>query len=165
MINSLPISTKLKLRKLEELEFVLLDLEHKYIIKEDILRNVFEIISFSCYRTGLDKVKLISYHYLCRYLENLAIKFKEENDIHKVRGFTSPLEVFRYDLVNILCFDDTLKKFIFTIKELVSKWVMKYSFGSRMAKFYFDIMMITPDMLSDSIIRIIALSIIKNKKK
>jgi len=163
MINSLPISTKLKLRKLEDLEFVLLDLEHKYIIKEDILRNIFEIISFSCYRTGLDKVKLITYHYLCRYLENLAIKFKEENDIHKVRGYTSPLEVFRFDLVNVLCFDDTLKKFIFTIKELVSKWVMKYSFGSKMAKFYFDIMMITPDMLSDSIIRIIALSIIKNK--
>ena len=163
MINSLPISTKLKLRKLEELEFVLLDLEHKYIIKEDILRNVFEIISFSCYRTGLDKVKLITYHYLCRYLEAKAIVFKEENGIHKVRGFSSPLEVFRYDLVNILCFDDTLKKFIFTIKELVTKWVMKYSFGSRMAKFYFDIMMITPDILADSIIRIIALSIIKNK--
>lgn len=163
MINSLPISTKLKLRKLEELEFVLLDLEHKYIIKEDILRNIFEIISFSCYRTGLDKVKLITYHYLCRYLENLAIKFKEENEVYKVRGFTSPLEVFRFDLVNVLCYDDTLKKFIFTIKELVSKWVMKYSFGSRMAKFYFDIMMITPDMLTDSIIRIIALSIIKNK--
>ena len=163
MINALPISTKLKLRKLEELEFELLDLEHKYIIKEDILRNVFEIISFSCYRTGLDKVKLITYHYLCKYLEAKAIKFKEEYSISKVRGFLTPLEVFRYDLVNILCFDDTMKKFIFTLKELIIKWVMKYTFGSRMAKFYFDIMMITPDMLVDSIIRIIAITVIKNK--
>lgn len=163
MVNELPPITKFRLRKLEELEFTLLDLEHKYIIKEDILRNIFEIISFSCYRTGLDKVKLVTYHYICRYLEELTIPFKQENNIYKVRGFVVPLEVFRYDLLNILCYDDTMKKFIFTMKELIMKWVSKYTFGSRLAQFYFDILMVTPDILTEQILRILALSIIKNK--
>ena len=163
MINQLPTITKIRLRKLEELEFILLDLEHKYIIKEDILRNIFEIIGFSCYRTGLDKVKLIAYHYLCRYLETITIPFKEDKKLHKVRGFVVPLEIFRYDLLNVLCFDDTLKKFIFTMKELIIKWVVKYTSGSRLAQMYFDILMISPDTLSEDILRLLALSVIKNK--
>ena len=106
----------------------------KYIIKEDILRNVFEILAFSCYRTGLDKVKLIAYHYICRYLEDLVIPFKADKKIHKVRGFVVPLEVFRYDLVRLLCYDDTMKKFIFTMKELIMKWVANKIIKSCMRK-------------------------------
>ena len=163
LLNALPEIVKVRLRKIEELEFKLLDLEHKYIIKEDILRNVFETIQFSNYNQSLDKVKLISYHYLCIYLEKTVLEFRSIGGPTKVRGFTTPLEIFRYDLLNILCNDSILRKFIFSMRDLVSKWVMKYTFGSRMAKFYFDIMMITPDILTEQILRMLALNIIKNK--
>ena len=111
----------------------------------------------------MDKVKLISYHYLCNYLENKVIEFRSIGGPTKIRGFTTPLEIFRFDLLNVLCSVNNLRKFIFSMRDLVSKWVMKYSFGSRMARFYFDIMMITPDILTEQILRMLALNIIKNK--
>lgn len=43
------------------------------------------------------------------------------------------------------------------------KWVYKYAYNSRLAKMYFDILMITPEMLGEMIIRYMAMSIIKNK--
>ena len=163
LLNSLPAITKHRLRKIEDLEFQLLDLEHKYIIKEDILRNVFETIPFSAYNQELDKIKLISYHYLCKYLESKVIIFREIGGPSKVRGLITVLEVFKFDLLNVLCSDSVLRKFIFSMQDLISKWVMKYTFGSRMAKFYFDIMMITPDILTEQILKILAMNVIRNK--
>ena len=163
MIKSLPTNTRVALKRIEELEFELMDQEHKYIIKEDILKNVFEIIGFSCYTTGLDKVNLITYHYISNWYEKHAIEFKKEKGIHTIRSYVIPLEVFRYDLVRLLCYDDCMRKFIFTMKELIMKWVYKYAYNSRLAKMYFDILMITPEMLGEMIIRYMAMSIIKNK--
>lgn len=163
MIKALPAITRVRLKRLEELEFDLMDREHKYIIKEDILRNIFEIISFSNYSTGLDKLKLISYHYICRYYDNIAQKIKDQHLISKVRGHFINLEMFKYDLVNLLCVDDTMRKFMFTMRELAMKWVTKYAFGNSSAKLYFDILMITPEVLSEMILKYLALTIIKNK--
>lgn len=163
MIKSLPANTRVALKRIEELEFELMDREHKYIIKEDILKNIFEIIGFSCYTTGLDKINLITYHYISCWYEKQAIEFKKEKGIHSIRSYVIPLEVFRYDLVRLLCHDDCMRKFIFTMKELIMKWVYKYAYNSRLAKMYFDILMITPEMLGEMIIRYMAMSIIKNK--
>lgn len=163
MIKSLPANTRVAMKRIEELEFELMDREHKYIIKEDILKNIFEIIGFSCYTTGLDKINLITYHYIANYYEKYAIEFKKEKGIHTIRSYVVPLEVFRYDLVRLLCYDDCMRKFIFTMKELIMKWVYKYAYNSRLAKMYFDILMITPEMLGEMIIRYMAMSIIKNK--
>ena len=163
MIKSLPANTRVAMKRIEELEFDLMDREHKYIIKEDILKNIFEIIGFSCYTTGLDKINLITYHYIANYYEKLAIEYKKERNLHMIRSYVIPLEVFRYDLVKILCQDDCMRKFIFTMKELIMKWVYKYAYNSRLAKMYFDILMITPEMLGEMIIRYLAMSIIKNK--
>ena len=164
MLNSLPDIVKLRLQRIEELEFKLLDLEHKYMIKEDILRNVFEEIPFTYYEVKLDKVKLIAYHYLAKYFEQKAIEFKERHiQIRSVRGFKIPLEIFRFDLIKVLCDDKILRRFIFSMKELIEKWIFRYTQSSTLAKYYFDIMMITPDSLTEMLLRSISLTIIKNK--
>lgn len=164
ILNKFPDSVKIHLQKVEDLEFQLLDLEHKYMIKEDILRNVFEEIPFTYYEVKLDKVKLIAYHYLSRYFESKAIQFKEKYpEIKNVRGFKIPLEIFRFDLIKILCDDQILRRFIFSMKELIEKWIFRYTQGSNLAKYYFDILMITPDTLTELLLRSISLTIIKNK--
>ena len=164
LLNSFPEIVKIRLQKLEEFEFELLDLEHKYMIKEDILRNVFEEIPFTYYEIKLDKVKLIAYHYLANFMEKKAIEFKERyHDIKKVRGYLIPLEIFRFDLVNVLCSDKILRRFIFSMKELIEKWMFRYIQSSNLAKFYFDILMITPETLVELLLRAISLTVIKNK--
>ena len=163
LMKSIPITIRYKLRRIEELEFMLLDLEHKFIIKQDILLNVFETIPFTNYKQELDKIQLISYHYLCKYLESISEQFKEIGGPKKLNGYLNILEMFRYDLLGVLCSNSILRKFIFSMKDLISKWVTKYTFGSRIAKFYFDIMMITPDILTEQILRAISLNVIRNK--
>ena len=164
LLNSFPEIVKIRLQKLEEYEFELLDLEHKYMIKEDILRNVFEEIPFTYYEIKLDKVKLIAYHYLAKFLEAKAIDFKSRHsDVKRVRGFNIPLEIFRFDLVKVLCDDKILRRFIFSMKELIEKWMFRYIQSSNLAKFYFDILMITPETLNELLLRAISLTIIKNK--
>lgn len=163
ILKKIPDHIRFKLRRLEELEFTLMDLEHKYFIKEDILKNVFEIISFSMYRSGLDKVKLIAFHYLTSYLENYSKEYWEKIPNKKIRGHVTLIEIFRFELVSILQDDDNLKKFIFTIKELILKWVFKYTYTTPVAKVYFDFLMITPESLTEIILRYIALVAIKNK--
>ena len=164
LLNSFPDSIKIRLRQVEELEFKLLDLEHKYMIKEDILRNIFEQIPFTYYEIKLDKIKLVAYHYIAKYLEEKAIYIKETYlPAKKIRGFKIPLEIFRYDLTKILCDDPILRRFIFSMKELIEKWIFRYTQGSNLAKYYFDILMITPDTLTEMLLRSISLTIIKNK--
>lgn len=162
-LKVIPDHIRFKLRRLEELEFALMDLEHKYFIKEDILKNVFEIISFSMYKTGLDKVKLIAFHYLTSYLEKYSAEYWENISTKKIRGYMTLIEIFRFELVSILQDDDNLRKFVFTIKELILKWVFKYTYTTPIAKVYFDFLMITPEILTEMVLRYIALIAIKNK--
>lgn len=162
-IRKLPDYFRIKIRRLEDLEFALMDKEHKYFIKEDILKNIFEIVGFSMYTTGLDKVKLISFHYLTKYLEKLCLPIYEELPKKIIRGYRIPLELLRFDLVRVLCHEDTMRKFVFTLKELITKWVFKYSQDTAMAKCYYDIFMITPETISEAVLRYIVITAIKNK--
>lgn len=162
-IKKLPDYFRLKIRRLEDLEFSLMDKEHKYFVKEDILKNVFEIVGFSMYTTGLDKVRLISFHYLTKYLEKQCEPVYETLPKKIIRGYRIPLELLRFDLVRVLCHEDTLRKFVFTLKELISKWVFKYSKETIMAKYYYDIFMITPETIEESVLRYIVITAVKNK--
>lgn len=163
LLKNIPDHVRFKLRRLEELEFALMDLEHKYFIKEDILKNVFEIISFSMYKTGLDKIKLIAFHYITSYLETYSEQYWENVPTKKIRGYMTLIEIFRFELVSILQDDDNLRKFVFTIKELILKWVFKYTYTTPIAKVYFDFLMITPEILTEMVLRYIALIAVKNK--
>ena len=167
MIEKLPEKIRHSLRRLEELEFALMDEEHKFFIKQDILRNIFEYIPFNIYKSSLDKVKLITYHYIIKHLEDLVhLKIEESPNFFPTlltRGSPNKLEMFRFDVIKILQSDKVLERFVFTLKEIATRWVNEYTRIFSFSKYFYDTYMITPDIFTDKIVKALLFGALKKK--
>lgn len=164
LVESLPNDIRYKVKRLEDLEFTLMDKEHKYFIKEDILKNIFETIPFSAYQNKLDKVKLITYHYIIKHLDTISKDFYENLPKKMIRGFINISEIFKFELIEILLHDEVLKNFIFTMKEMSKKWVHEYArMSPGLSKIFYNINLTNEDIFSEYLLRYVSLSAIKRK--
>lgn len=166
-IDKLPEKVRYTLRRLEELEFALMDEEHKFFIKQDILRNIFEYIPFNIYKSSLDKVKLITYHYIVKHLEDtIYLKIEEDSNFFPTlltRGSPNKLEMFRFDVIRLLQSDKVLERFVFTLREIVTRWVNEYNKIFSFSKYFYDTYMITPDIFTDKIVKALLFGALKKK--
>ena len=162
--EKLPDDIAYSIKRIEDLEFTLMDKEHKYFIKEDILKNIFETIKYSSYDNRLDKVKLITYHYIVKHLENISQDFYQTLDTKIIRSFINISEIFKFELLDILHHDKVLSNFIFTMKDLITKWVREYTKSlPGMTKTFYNINLTNEEVFSEYLLRYVALSAIKRK--
>lgn len=162
IIGKLPKEIRIVLKRCEDIEFKLMDLEHQYLMKEEILCNIFEYLPLNDFQEDFDKITLISYHYLCSYLEEKATIIWDKLSRKQVRGHRIKIEIFRYELVKIILTTPKLRRFLLVIKALINNWIKRFNKISDTEE-YFEYAMINPSIIEEHILRYIALTVIKNK--
>lgn len=135
----------------------------KYEELKLIIDNIFTQVGMTMFEENLNKIKLISFHYLLKILENYADEYTSILNLKNVRGFRISIEIFRYELIDIVAKDHDLVMFVSTLKSITEQWLIKYNRRTTIGQFYFDILMITPDLLVEKIIRHLVFTSLKNK--
>lgn len=128
-----------------------------------IFGTIFDNIELTMYETGLYKPKLISIHYIMKCSEKIAKTILTNNGINKVRGYMIPIEIFKFELLDIIGQDDDLTKFLVTLKSLVDNTLVKYNNKTKIGQFYYNVMMTTPNQIVEKIIRALIFTSLKNK--
>lgn len=128
-----------------------------------IINNVYNNISLTMFDESLDKMNLISFHYLLKHLEEYAKDYVVMFNLKNIRGYRIPIEVFRYELMDIISNSKHLTMFIMTLKSLIEQWIIKYNKRTKIGQFYFDVLMTTPELMVEKILRFMIFTSIKNK--
>jgi len=128
-----------------------------------IINNTFEEIGMTMFDENLNRIKIISFHYLLKNAERYAIKYTEILNIKMVRGHSIPIEIFRYELIDIISNTHDLTMFTVTLKSLIEQWVIKYNRRTKIGQFYFDVLMSSPELMVERILRSLIFTSIKNK--
>ena len=66
------------------------------------------------YKEGIHKIKLVAYHYLTKCLEIKADVIIEANGIKNIRGYKTSIELFSFELIQIIATNPEMEKFTLT---------------------------------------------------
>jgi len=155
------------IRKATETELASVDIDgtgesEKYLKLKIIYDNIFDTVELTMYKEGVEKLKLVAWHYLTKLLEKRAEIIIKDYEIKNVRGYKTPIEVFSFELMGIIGQNDELEKFTLTLKSLIEQWLVKYNNKSKIGQFYYSILMINQDHIIEKILRYLLFTAIKN---
>jgi len=129
----------------------------------EIYENVMDEIPLTMFDSGIQRMTLVSYHYLLKCINRLAEQFMQANEIKNVNGTKNPTELFIQELYNIIANTPELTRFTLTIKSLIEQWLGKYNAKTKISEFYYDVLMITPDVIVEKILKYMLFTAIRNK--
>ena len=135
----------------------------KYIEHKEIYDNLFEEIQLTMFDSGVQRLTLVSFHYYIKVLEYFAGMYMNEMQITNIKRTKNVLEVFIKDLIHIISEDEELTRFLLTLKSLIEQWLTKYNAKTKIGEFYYDILMITPEHITERILKYLLFTAIKNK--
>ncbi len=127
-----------------------------------VIDNIFEIVDLTMYKEGVSKLKLVAYHYLTKCLELKADVIIESNNIKNIRGYKTSIELFSFELIDIIARNNDIEKFTLTLKSVIEQWIIKYNNKSKIGQFYYSILMINADQIVEKILRYLLFTAIKN---
>jgi hypothetical protein len=130
---------------------------------QDIFNNVMDPIPLTMFEDGIQRVTLVSYHYLLKVINRLASSYMEANQIKNINGTKNPTELFINELYNIIAYNNELTRFTLTIKSLIEQWLGKYNAKTKISEFYYDVLMITPDVIVEKILKYMLFTALRNK--
>jgi hypothetical protein len=130
---------------------------------EEIFVNVMDPIPLTMFEDGIQRVTLVSYHYLLKVVNRLAEQYLQANSIKNINGTKNPTELFIHELYNIIAYNPELTRFTLTIKSLIEQWLGKYNAKTKISEFYYDVLMITPDVIIEKILKYMLFTAIRNK--
>ncbi len=130
---------------------------------EMIFDNVMNEIPLTMFEDGINRVTLVSYHYLLKVINRLAADYMETNEIKNIGGTKNPTELFINELYGIIAYNKELTRFTLTIKSLIEQWLGKYNAKTKISDFYYDVLMITPDLITEKILKYMLFTAIRNK--
>jgi len=130
---------------------------------EEIFKNVMDPIPLTMFEDGVQRVTLVSYHYLLKVINRLAETYMTANTIKNINGTKNPTELFINELYNIIAYNQELTRFTLTIKSLIEQWLGKYNAKTKISEFYYDVLMITPDVIVEKILKYMLFTAIRNK--
>lgn len=145
------------------------ELEKQNISEEDlemykeIYANLFEEIHLTMFNNGINRITLTTFHYYLKVLEVFAKMYLDEAQVTNIKRAKNPLELFLKDLYIILSKDPELTRFLLTLKSLIEQWLIKYNSKTKIGEFYYDILMISPDHITERILKYLLFTAIKNK--
>lgn len=130
---------------------------------KEIFENVMNTIPLTMFEDGINRVTLVSYHYLLKVVNRLAEQYMIANEIKNINGTKNPTELFIRELYNIIAYNKELTRFTLTIKSLIEQWLGKYNAKTKISEFYYDVLMITPDVIIEKILKYMLFTAIRNK--
>ncbi len=130
---------------------------------ETIFDNVMIEIPLTMFEDGINRVTLVSYHYLLKVVNRLAANYMEANEIKNINGTKNPTELFVGELYDTIAYNKELTRFTLTIKSLIEQWLGKYNAKTKISDFYYDVLMITPDIIVEKILKYMLFTAIRNK--
>jgi len=130
---------------------------------ELIFDNVMDEIPLTMFEDGVQRVTLVSYHYLLKVINRLSEHFMLANTIKNVNGTKNPTEVFIREFYDIIANNNEMTRFTLTIKSLIEQWLGKYNAKTKISEFYYDVLMITPDVIVEKILKYMLFTAIRNK--
>jgi len=129
----------------------------------EIFINVMDPIPLTMFENGIQRVTLVSYHYLLKVVNRLAEQYMTTNQIKNINGTKNPTELFINELYNIIAYNQELTRFTLTIKSLIEQWLGKYNAKTKISEFYYDVLMITPDVIIEKILKYMLFTAMRNK--
>jgi hypothetical protein len=129
----------------------------------EIFENVMNPIPLTMFEDGIQRVTLVSYHYLLKVINRLAEQYMQANSIKNINGTKNPTELFIHELYNIIAYNNEMTRFTLTIKSLIEQWLGKYNAKTKISEFYYDVLMITPDVIIEKILKYMLFTAIRNK--
>lgn len=136
-----------------------LDAEHF----QEIFENVMNPIPLTMFEDGIQRVTLVSYHYLLKVINRLAEQYMTANEIKNINGTKNPTELFIREFYDIIAYNKEMTRFTLTIKSLIEQWLGKYNAKTKISEFYYDVLMITPDVIVEKILKYMLFTAIRNK--
>ncbi len=136
--------------------------DDNYERKIEIYDNLFQIVELTMYNAGISKIKLVTFHYLLKVLEKKASVIMNNRKTKMIRGYKTPIEIFSYELLNIIGENKDLEKFTLTLRSLIEQWLIKYNNRTKIGQFYYSILMINQEQVIEKILRYMMLTAIKN---
>jgi len=130
---------------------------------KEIFENVMQQIPLTMFEDGIQRVTLVSYHYLLKVINRLAENYMQANSIKNINGTKNPTELFIHELYHIIAHNQELTRFTLTIKSLIEQWLGKYNAKTKISEFYYDVLMITPDVIVEKILKYMLFTAIRNK--
>ena len=138
------------------------DTSEEYEKLKIVVDNIFETVDLTMYKEGIHKIKLVAYHYLTKCLEIKADVIIEANGIKNIRGYKTSIELFSFELIDIIAHNNDIEKFTLTLKSVIEQWIIKYNNKSKIGQFYYSILMINADQIVEKILRYLLFTAIKN---
>lgn len=136
--------------------------EKSRLIHQDIMKNINSKIELTMYDDALPKTDLIAYHYLLKVLETKAQAFLSRNSLKNIRGYKVAIELFKFELIDIIARHKELSYFTQTIRSIIEQLLVKYNARTKIGQFYYNILMITPDYIVEKVLRYIIFTALKN---
>jgi len=166
LFDELKVKVKDTFKKYEVDELAFLremkgDEYHKHF--QTIFDNVMLEIPLTMFEDGINRITLVAYHYLLKVINRLAETYMLANDIKNINGTKNPTELFINELYTIIAYNKELTRFTLTIKSLIEQWLGKYNAKTKISDFYYDVLMITPDLIVEKILKYMLFTAIRNK--
>jgi len=136
--------------------------DENYERKIEIYENIFQTVELTMYKTGVHKLKLVTFHYLLKVLEKKADAIMNHRKVKVIRGYKTSIEIFSYELLTIIAKNADLEKFTLTLRSLIEQWLIKYNNRTKIGQFYYSILMINQEQVVEKILRYLMLTAIKN---
>ncbi len=130
---------------------------------ETIFDNIINEIPLTMFEEGIKRFTLVSYHYLLKCVNRLAATYMQANEIKNINGTKNPTELFINEIYSIIAQDKELTRFTLTIKSLIEQWLGKYNAKTKIADFYYDVLMITPSLIVEKILKYMLFTALRNK--
>lgn len=136
--------------------------DENYERKIEIYENIFQIVDLTMYKTGISKIKLVTFHYLLKILEKKADVIMQMRKVKIIRGYKTSIEIFSHELLTIIAENPDLEKFTLTLRSLIEQWLIKYNNRTKIGQFYYSILMINQEQVIEKILRYMMFTAIKN---
>ena len=129
----------------------------------EIFENVMNPIPLTMFEDGIQRVTLVSYHYFLKVINRLAEQYMTANEIKNINGTKNPSELFIREFYDIIAYNKEMTRFTLTIKSLIEQWLGKYNAKTKISEFYYDVLMITPDVIVEKILKYMLFTAMRNK--
>ncbi len=130
---------------------------------DTIFENIVNEIPLTMFEDGIHRFTLVSYHYLLKVVNRMAGIYMEANEIKNIGGTKNPTELFINELYGIIAYNKELTRFTLTLKSLIEQWLGKYNAKTKISDFYYDVLMITPSIIVEKILKYMLFTAIRNK--
>jgi len=129
----------------------------------EIFENVMNPIPLTMFEDGINRVTLVSYHYLLKVVNRISELYMISNSIKNINGTKNPTELFIREFYDIIANNNEMTRFTITIKSLIEQWLGKYNAKTKISEFYYDVLMVTPDVIVEKILKYMLFTAMRNK--